>query len=69
MEESTFWGDRYPLLHNDRFCHPDDTGYKFETPVFTRTALRNITEDGILHSHRRGTLKSYINTFVRGHPG
>jgi hypothetical protein len=32
-----------------------------ETSVFTRDTLCNIPEDTILHSHRRGNLKSYIN--------
>jgi hypothetical protein len=31
-----------------------------ETSVLTRATRRNITKDGILHSHRRETLKSYI---------
>jgi hypothetical protein len=31
-----------------------------ETTVLTRATLRNIPEDGILHSHRREKLKSYI---------
>jgi hypothetical protein len=31
-----------------------------ETSVLTRTTRRNILEDGILHSHRRENLKSYI---------
>jgi hypothetical protein len=31
-----------------------------ETSVLTRTTLRNIPEDGILHSHRRENLTSYI---------
>jgi hypothetical protein len=31
-----------------------------ETSVFTRAARRNIPEDGILHSHSRENLKSYI---------
>jgi hypothetical protein len=30
-----------------------------ETSVLTRTTRRNISEDGILHSHRRENLKSY----------
>jgi hypothetical protein len=30
-----------------------------ETPVLTRATRRNIPEDTILHSHRRGSLKSY----------
>jgi hypothetical protein len=30
------------------------------TPVLTRAILRHIPEDGILHSYRRETLKSYI---------
>jgi hypothetical protein len=30
-----------------------------ETSVLTRARLRNIPEDGILHSHRRENLKSY----------
>jgi hypothetical protein len=30
-----------------------------ETSVFTRATLRNISEDAILHSHRRENLKSY----------
>jgi hypothetical protein len=31
-----------------------------ETAVLTRATGRNIPEDGILHSHRRENLKSYI---------
>jgi hypothetical protein len=31
-----------------------------ETSVLTRTTQRNIPEDGILRSHRRENLKSYI---------
>jgi hypothetical protein len=31
-----------------------------ETSVLTRTTRRNISEDAILHSHRRENLKSYI---------
>jgi hypothetical protein len=31
-----------------------------ETSAFTRATCRNFPEDGILHSHRRGNLKSYI---------
>jgi hypothetical protein len=31
-----------------------------ETSVLTRATRRNISEDAILHSHRRETLKSYI---------
>jgi hypothetical protein len=30
-----------------------------ETSVLTRATLRNIREDGILHSHRRGNLRFY----------
>jgi hypothetical protein len=30
-----------------------------ETSVITRATRRNITEDSILHSHRRENLKSY----------
>jgi hypothetical protein len=33
-----------------------------ETSVLTRTARRNIPEDGILHSHRRENLTSYTLT-------
>jgi hypothetical protein len=32
-----------------------------ETSVLTRTTRRNISEDGILHSHRLENLKSYMN--------
>jgi hypothetical protein len=32
----------------------------FESEVLTRAARRNIPEVGILHSHRREKLKSYI---------
>jgi hypothetical protein len=31
-----------------------------ETSVLTRATPRNVPEDGILHSHRRENLKSYI---------
>jgi hypothetical protein len=31
-----------------------------ETSVLKRARRRNISEDGILHSHGRGNLKSYI---------
>jgi hypothetical protein len=30
-----------------------------ETSILTRVTLRNIPEDGILHSHRRENLKSH----------
>jgi hypothetical protein len=33
-----------------------------ETTVLTKTTQHNIPEDGILHSHRRENLKSYILT-------
>jgi hypothetical protein len=35
-----------------------------ETSVLTRTTRRNITEDDILHSHRRENLKSYMSLTV-----
>jgi hypothetical protein len=31
-----------------------------ETSILTRATLRNISEDGILHSHRREDLKSHM---------
>jgi hypothetical protein len=35
-----------------------------ETSVLTRATRRNIPEDTILHSHRRGNLKSYLKYSV-----
>jgi hypothetical protein len=35
-----------------------------ETSVLTRATRRNITEDTILHSHRRENLKSYVVYFL-----
>jgi hypothetical protein len=35
-----------------------------ETSDFIRATRRNIPEDGILHSRRRGNLKSYDDSFV-----
>jgi hypothetical protein len=35
--------------------------HSFETSALTIATRRNIPEDGILHSHRRENLKSYIN--------
>jgi hypothetical protein len=32
----------------------------FKTSLFTTATRRNIPEDGMLHSHRRELLKSYI---------
>jgi hypothetical protein len=32
----------------------------YETSVLTRAALRNISEDTILHGHRLENLKSYL---------
>jgi hypothetical protein len=36
-----------------------------ETSVLTRATRANITEDAILHSHRRGNLKSYVSFHLR----
>jgi hypothetical protein len=33
----------------------------YETSVITKATQRNISEDGILHSHRRENLKSYTS--------
>jgi hypothetical protein len=35
-----------------------------EMSVYNKPAQRNIPEDGILHSHRRESLKSYNSVFV-----
>jgi hypothetical protein len=37
-----------------------ETIYSSETSATTRATWRHIPEDGILHSHRRENLKSYI---------
>jgi hypothetical protein len=43
------------------FFYPEDGGDTFsETSVHTRSGQRHIPEDGIVHSHRRENLKSYI---------
>jgi hypothetical protein len=36
----------------------------FETSVLTRATWRNISEDAILHGHRRENLKSYMELVV-----
>jgi hypothetical protein len=38
-----------------------------EKSVLTRATRRNITEDTILHSHRRENLKSYISSSYLTH--
>jgi hypothetical protein len=49
------------LFQTPDSCHPDDGGDMFLLKlVLTRTTLRFNPEDGILHSHRRENLKSYI---------
>jgi hypothetical protein len=35
-----------------------------ETSVLTRATRRNISEDSVLHSHRRENLKSYIYIYI-----
>jgi hypothetical protein len=41
----------------------------FETSVLTGDTQRNMPENGILHSHRRETLKSHIsNIFSKNFP-
>jgi hypothetical protein len=35
-----------------------------KTSIHIRATRRNIQEDGILHSHRRENLKSYILSFL-----
>jgi hypothetical protein len=35
-----------------------------ETSVLTTATLRNIPEDGILHKHRRGNLRSYMKRII-----
>jgi hypothetical protein len=51
---------RMTLVRTDDFYHPDDGGDTFLRNVGSRTTRRNITDDGILHSHRRENLKSCI---------
>jgi hypothetical protein len=36
----------------------------YETLGFTRATRSNIPEDGILHSHRRESLKSYVQCYI-----
>jgi hypothetical protein len=40
---------------------------RIETSVNIRSTGRHIQEDGILHSHRRENLKSYIDVMRFGH--
>jgi hypothetical protein len=44
----------------------EETPSSSETSVLTRATRRNIREDAILHSHRRGNLKSYIEWVLEG---
>jgi hypothetical protein len=44
------------------FFYPEDGDDSSETSAHTRSTRRHIPEDGILHSHRREDLKSYITT-------
>jgi hypothetical protein len=55
-------GDKNRRARNDVSSISDDGGDTFpETSVLTRAARRNISEDAILHGHRRENLKYYIS--------
>jgi hypothetical protein len=46
-------------------CRSYVNGLSSETSVHTRSTLRHIPQDGILHSHPCENLKSYIITLSR----
>jgi hypothetical protein len=52
------FGGTYRLHHHgDKMIEAPSSS---ETSVLTRATRRNFPEEGILHSHRRENLKSYI---------
>jgi hypothetical protein len=57
-KESIFFMNRVTRIGELGTLADDGSVRYSEMSVLTRTTWRNITEDGIFHSHRRETLKS-----------